>query len=250
MTPPLRTAALSWGITCALLLLGVAVFAFAGSGLPSAQNVPLWIAWSLGWKVVLWAAMLAALALWRPRVRLYIAAAAVAATLDILLTNIWVFSFSAVFALPGWILTIAAFTVVAAIGCLLATGGARVLPIVTAVAMTIGGALTLSFPYQWLRVYFTLGGPAPIPSDADAAKYAATAIAALAFTIAGLVLAAVQRRRALIVLAAVLLGLTLLLGFMFQVPQGRWVPTAPEPEPYNSNYVPCYGEGDPNCVGG
>ena len=250
MKPPLRTAALAWGITCALLLLGVSVWAFAGSGLPSAQYVPLWIVSSLGWKVVLWAAMLAALALWRPRIGLYIAAAAVAAALDILLTNIWVFSFSGLFALPGWLLTIAAFTVVAAIGCLLASGGARILPIATAAALTIGGALTLSFPYQWLRVYFTLGGPAPIPSDADTAKYAATAIAALVFTIAGLVLAAVHHRRGLTILAAVLLALTLLLGFVFQVPQGRWVPTAPEPQPYNSNYVPCYGPDDPGCVGG
>jgi hypothetical protein len=194
--------------------------------------------------------MLPALAVWRPRLGLYIAAAALAAALDILLTNLSVFSAGSVLAIPAWLLTIAAFTVVAAISCLLAFRSLRVGPAVIAVLLTTGGALTLSFPRQWFSVYFTIWGPAPTPTDAETARYTATAIAALALTTAGLVLAALQRRRALTVLAGVLLALTLLLGFVFQVPQGRWVPTVPEPAPYNSNYVPCYGEGDPNCVGG
>ena len=245
-----RTVALAFGITCGLLVLGLVVLGIVAGGLPTAQTLLPWLAWALGWKVLIWAVLLAALAVWRPRVGLYIAAAAVAATLEIVLTNLRFFSVGTLLFLPGWILTIAAFTAVAALGCLLATGSKRILPIATAVVLTIGGALALSLPYQWFSVYFTLGGPSPIPTDAESAKYAATAIAASAFILAGLVLSAVQRRRAFIVLSAVLLALTLLLGFVFQVPQGRWVPQPSNPEPYNSNYVPCFGPDDPGCVGG
>ena len=246
-----RTAALSLGITCGLLLIGLLVFAAVSSALPTGQTLLPWLGWALGWKVPIWAALLAWLAVWRPQTGLYIAAAAVAATLDILLSNLWfVTSGGLLFFLPGWALTITAFTGVAAIGCLLASGRIKVAPIAIALVLTIGGALALSFPYQWFAVYFTIGGPPPRATDAEADKYLATVLAAVALITAAVVLAAVQRRRPLTVLAAVLLALTLLLGFVFQVPQGRWVPRGADPQPYNSNYVPCYGEGDPNCVGG
>jgi len=256
MRTQLKTAALAFGITCALLLVGQLVFAIVGEGLPTTETLLPWLGWALGWKVVIWAALLAALAIWRPRTGLHIASAAVAATLDILLTSGGFLSAggAVLLLLPSWALTIGAFTAVAAIGCLLArsltTGSRAILPVIVAVVLTVGGALTLGLPYQWFRVYFTIWGPAPTATDADAAKYTATAITALALILVGLVLAIVQRRTGLIVVASLLLGAALLLGFVFQVPQGRWVPSPQPVEPYNSDYVPCYGEGDPNCVGG
>ena len=253
-TVHLRHAALSLAITCALLILGFLVFAGVSVELNAETLLPANVG-ALGWKVVIWALFLGALALWRPRVGLYIAAAAVAAVTDILLSSLgFLSSGAALLLVPGWMLTIAAFTAVAAMGCLLArsltTGGKRVGPIALALTLTIGGALALSLPYQWLQVYFTIWGPAPEATDAQGAKYFATALAALGFTVVAVVLASLQRRPAVIVLAAVLLALTLLIGFVFQVPQGRWVPEPAPVEPYNSNYVPCFGEGDPNCIGG
>jgi hypothetical protein len=42
----------------------------------------------------------------------------------------------------------------------------------------------------------------------------------------------------------------LLAAFVLQVPAGRfWVDPGGGP-PNNDDYVPCFGEGDPNCVGG
>ncbi len=245
-----RTPAISFGITCGLMLIGLLVFAAVSSSLPNGQTLLPWLGWAFGWKAPIWAALLAWLAVWRPQTGLYIAAAAVAAILGILVSTPWSAGSGVLFFLPGWVLTIAAFTGAAAIGCLLGSGTLKVAPIVIALMLTAGGALTLSFPYQWFSVYFTIGGPPPTATDAEADKYLASALAAVALITAAVVLAAAQRRRGLTVLAAVLLALTLLLGFVFQVPQGRWVPTTPDPQPYNSNYVPCYGEGDPNCVGG
>jgi hypothetical protein len=251
---PLRHAALSLAIACALLILGFLVFALTGGALSVDTVLPA-IAVTLGWKVIIWAALLGGLALWRPRIGLYITAAALAAVLDILFSNLgFLRSGVALFLVPGWLLTIVVFTAVAAMGCLLARsltrGGKRIGAIALALTLTLGGALALSLPSQWFRVYFTIWGPAPEASDADGARYLAAALAALAFSIAGTVIAAVMRRRAFTVLAAVLLALTLVLVFVFQVPQGRWLPSAPEPEPYNSNYVPCFSAGDPGCVGG
>jgi hypothetical protein len=43
---------------------------------------------------------------------------------------------------------------------------------------------------------------------------------------------------------------TVLLAILFSVPEGRWIPAPANPAPDNTEYVPCFGEGDPNCPGG
>ena len=246
----LKTAALSFALTCALLLVGLTVFSMvSGGGMTFGAALQ-----GLGWKVVIWAALLVVLARWRPRLGWYIGSAAAAAALDALLSNLWIFTVpGAAFQLPLWITGILSFTAVAAIGCLLArtllSRGPKAWSVALGLAMTIAGAVVLTLPYQWLRVYFTLGGTTPEPTDAQADTYAATAITAVVLAAASVVIAAVLRRTALTVLASVLLALTLLVGFVFQAPTGRWVPQPAPPAPQQP-YTPCYGEGDPGCVGG
>jgi hypothetical protein len=121
--------------------------------------------------------------------------------------------------------------------------------IVAAALLTVGGALGLLLFVQWFEVYFTIW-ETPVVSEADGTRYLWTAGTALVLLAAAIVLAAIRRERRRGILGGVLLVVTVLFAILFQVPEDRWLPEPANPVPDNTEYLPCFGEGDPNCLGG
>ena len=121
--------------------------------------------------------------------------------------------------------------------------------IVVATLLTVGGALGLLLFVQWFDVYFTIW-ETPVVSEADGTRYLWTAGVALVLLAAAIAIAAIRRQRRLGILGGVLLVVTVLFAILFQVPEDRWLPEPANPVPDNTEYLPCFGEGDPNCLGG
>ncbi|MGK9220896.1 MULTISPECIES: hypothetical protein [unclassified Microbacterium] len=113
---------------------------------------------------------------------------------------------------------------------------------------------TLAIPFLfciYFSVYFSLGGPAPSPTSDEIIAYElAAGIAVAASVVAGA--AAVFRESAWRVVVAMLLAVLVLgAAYVFAVPHLRWAPApAPATHELPGDYVPCYGEGDPNCAAG
>jgi len=111
----------------------------------------------------------------------------------------------------------------------------------------VGGAAALALPGHWFAAYFRLGGESATVTPEQADRYLAIAGTALAALTIALAAALVARRGGLAWLTGTALVLALLTAFVFQVPRGRFIPERVEPQPYNTNYVPCYsGSGDCN----
>lgn len=148
-----------------------------------------------------------------------------------------------IFRLPLFVASVAvAALVVAAIG--------RRSPLGVVRAVALGGALllTLSFPWQWFRVYFTLFGAQREASPKDAAVYLGTFLAALALAVLAVVLAALERRRGAIAGAVAVLLVALFVGFACQVPSGTvWIRPG---EPVERPLPPCYTDRDKSACGG
>lgn len=121
------------------------------------------------------------------------------------------------------------------------------LSIAVIVLLVMGSALAFALPMQWFSVYFSIWDAAPPPTESDGDRYLWTAGLALVFLLAAFVVAIVRRGGGLIVLTVIAVSCALIGAFVFQVPQGRFVP---EPEPYDGPPHPvCYGTtGD--CPGG
>lgn len=116
--------------------------------------------------------------------------------------------------------------------------------------LALGGLLVLILAWQAIEAYFTLGGTPVVVTPEQGDRYLVTAgLAVVAF--AGAVVSAVlSRRRWLVVTSVIVGGVGLILAFVLQVPAGRFLPgPAPEPAP-GPGGSSCYGEGDPNCIGG
>jgi peptidoglycan/LPS O-acetylase OafA/YrhL len=112
-----------------------------------------------------------------------------------------------------------------------------------------GGALLLGLLFfQFVDVYFTIWTSVVI-DDADIRRYAVTATSCVIALGAALLAALAARRSKLAWLAGVLLVLGIVAALLFAVPQGRWTPVEPGPEPLPSNYEPCYS-GSNDCGGG
>jgi hypothetical protein len=113
-----------------------------------------------------------------------------------------------------------------------------------------GGGILLSglLFFQFIDVYFTIWTPAVV-EDADIRRYQMTATLCLIALGASFIAALVARHRKLAWLAGVVLVLGIGATLLFAVPQGRWTPLEPSPEPLPSNYEPCYS-GSNNCGGG
>ncbi|MEO6115236.1 MAG: DUF6234 family protein [Pseudolysinimonas sp.] len=143
---------------------------------------------------------------------------------------------------------IAAFAIPAMFARRAATS-TRVISIVIALVLLIGAALVAALFFEWLQVYFTLGGAtAPPPTAGQELRYVLTASIGLGALLVDMIAAFVTRRRALGVIGLILLILGLLVAVTLRVPQDFGVPVAPT-YTSNPNYVPCYsGSGD--CPGG
>jgi hypothetical protein len=158
---------------------------------------------------------------------------------------------------PAWI-DAGILTLVVALAVVFAAsllGGARGERRVTAAAaaglLALGGLLTLVLVYQAFVTYFTLWGAPVEVTQADADRYLITAGITLVAFVAALVLAVLSRRRGLVITASIVGCLGLIIAFAVQVPAGRFVP-GPPPAPAMDEQPggACFGEGDPNCVGG
>lgn len=125
-----------------------------------------------------------------------------------------------------------------------------VAPTAIAVLLLVGGTLIGVLFWQYLWVYFSIGGPGPGPTGAEIARYEVTAILCLASLAAAVVIAAVRRSKRLVAAGLVLSLVALGTAYLFSVPSHRWqVDRNPRYE-LPDDYVPCFGEGDPNCIGG
>ena len=107
----------------------------------------------------------------------------------------------------------------------------------------VGGSLAL----QWFDVYFAIWD-APVVSEGDQTRYLWTSGTAVALLLVGIGIAIVRRARRMGIIGGVLLAATVLLAILVAVPEGRWTPAPANPVPDNTEYVPCFGEGD--CGGG
>lgn len=145
------------------------------------------------------------------------------------------------------------FTMVVGLGVVIAAAclapDRRAMAASAAVLLAIGTLLALVLVWQFFDVYFTLWGVPITVTEAHGDRYLVTATAAVAAFVGALALAISVRRRALTVTAWTLTMIGLVISFAAQVPQGRFIPDPPPP-PAERPYTPCFGEGDPNCVGG
>lgn len=113
--------------------------------------------------------------------------------------------------------------------------------------LVVGVALFFALPVGWFGVYFSIWDVAEPPTTEEVARYEWTAGLAIAALALAMALAIVRRRRGLIITSAVVLVCTFIAAFVFQVPQGRFIP---DPAPVVHDDLPvCYGTtGD--CPGG
>lgn len=119
--------------------------------------------------------------------------------------------------------------------------------------VAVGGVLTLVLLWQAFETYFTLSGDRVVPTPEQQNRYVITAALTLACLVGAIVLAAVSRRRGLIITAGIVGCLGLVVALAVPVPLDRFVPrpsgeTPVVDEPGGGGS--CYGPGDPNCIGG
>ena len=116
-------------------------------------------------------------------------------------------------------------------------------------ALVAGVVLALALVYQSFDVYFTLGGEAVVPTDAEESRYVWTVGAGLAAMVACLVLAVMASSTGLGWCGGAGIIVTLILAAVFAVPQDRW---RSEPPTYDlpKNYTPCHSGSDDCGAGG
>lgn len=115
--------------------------------------------------------------------------------------------------------------------------------------LALGGLLTLVLVWQAFETYFTLFGSEPVVTPADEDRYFVTAAFTLVSFVGAVVFAAVSRRRSLIIASCIVGCLGLIVTFAVPVPADRFIPEPP-PAPAEDGGGGCFGEGDPNCIGG
>lgn len=115
--------------------------------------------------------------------------------------------------------------------------------------LALGGLLALVLVWQAFETYFALFGSRPVVTPADENRYLVTAALTLGALIGAIVFAAVSRRRGLIIASCIVGCIGVVVAIAVPVPADRFIPEPPPP-PAERHYAPCFGEGDPNCVGG
>lgn len=115
--------------------------------------------------------------------------------------------------------------------------------------LALGGLLTLVVVWQWFETYFVIWSGPVTATPAQEDRYLVTAALTLVAFVGAVVLAAVSRRRALIITSCIVGGLGLIIVFAVQVPTDRFFPE-PAPPAEEPRGPTCMGEGDPNCIGG
>jgi hypothetical protein len=238
------------------VVLAIAFGATAESAGPVVAE--LWSAKLLAWLVLLVAVQFGLRdAATARRQSLIVLAAPVAFVVEVLVTNgPYLMSMGSAIALWGmqWLIGAAAFTICVGLGVVLArrllAGTGRFTVLIATLCTIAAGALAIGLVAQFLDVYFAIWTPAPPPTSADGERYAWTAGAMVVLAAAGVAAAALSRVRALLITTVVVAGLGVAIALLFQVPQGRFVPREAPAPAVDDDYVPCFGEGDPNCVGG
>jgi hypothetical protein len=264
----LRRSLFEAGVAVALTIGLVALGTLVLYG-PSGGISPLALLVILGWKTLVWIALVAAIAFrYRGRTSgfragLFTTAAVVLALLwsviDALPVLVPYGGGMLLFLIPSALISILGFTVCAALGSFaaipLAARGRSLAPrlwaVGTALALVVGGALILSMLFQWFQIYFQLfGGPAPTPTPAQEATYLWTAGICLGLLLAALIAAIVRKLRAATIIGSILLVTAVIAAVLFSIPSGRWAVDndggyAPDPEHPG---VSCFGGDD--CPGG
>jgi len=191
------------------------------------------------------------------RQTLIVLAAPIAFVVEVLVTNgPYLLSMGGSIALWGvqWLIGVAAFTTCVGLGVLLArrllAGTGRITVLIATLCTIAAGALAIGLVAQFLDVYFAIWTPAPPPTAADGERYAWTAGGMVVLAVGAVTAAALSRVRAVLITTVVVAVLGVGIALLFQVPQGRFVPREAPAPAVDDDYVPCFGEGDPNCVGG
>ncbi|MET1051420.1 MAG: DUF6234 family protein [Mycetocola sp.] len=122
-----------------------------------------------------------------------------------------------------------------------------VVAIIAGILCGVGGLLIGVLFFQFVEVYFTIGGPATV-NDGDVGRYEVTALICVTALAAAASAALVSKRWALAWISGVLLVIGLVVALVFSVPQNRWL-LVDEPAPLPSDYTPCFSGSGP-CPGG
>ncbi len=256
---------LTVGIGAALLVLGRCAMLVALGQYVSPVDV---LSVFLDWGVLVWVVLVVATTAWRAadpprtRARLYVAAAGIGALVGLLILaapSIAAMGIGAlVFSLPQLTIREGTLLVAGAIGALAGAAivssraplSRRVVTGAGVAALVIGGTLIVALFWQYIDIYFALFGTEVTVTDADGTRYLVTAALAITLLIVAAIIGGIRRVRSLLGWGIALAILALLAAFVLQVPAGRfWVDPGGGP-PIDDDYVPCFGEGDPNCVGG
>lgn len=265
--PVVLQALLTVGIGAVVLVLGrlAMLIGFSGFSVSPAGVVNVF----LDWGVLAWVVLVAVVTVWRSsdpastRTRLYVVAAAIGGLVSLGALAIPMFAALGgaemmILFVPQLTIRAGTVLVAGAIGALAAAGvlqsrapiPRRVLTGTGIAALVIGGTLIPTLFWQFLDLYFTLFGAEVTVTEADGTRYLVTAAFAIALPIVAAVVGGILRVRSLLGWGIAVAILALLAAFVLQVPPGRfWVDPGGGP-PINDDYVPCFGEGDPNCVGG
>lgn len=244
-------------VGAATFILGSVLYAAVNGAAASLIDIGLAV---IGPPLLSWVALVLALGLlWRRATPASFAAAAVAlALLATILGAAMTSGLGGLLGFPWFFLWQAAGLAGAALIGALAGYGVRtrgqnsrvtVLGVIALVLLACGAVCAFALPWQWVDVYFRIDGQAVEVSPADADRYLWTAGSALVLLTASFVVALIRWRPGLAWLTGIALVLALLAAFVLQVPQGRFAPGQDTPEPYNTDYRPCYGTSG-YCPGG
>lgn len=115
--------------------------------------------------------------------------------------------------------------------------------------LTVGAILVLVLLGQWRDVYFAIGGPGNVATDAEENRYVITATACLLLLVVGTGAAIATRRYVLTALGVVLFVVSVGVAAVFAVPPNDWEREPPPPPPADRPICRSGGASD-DCPGG
>jgi hypothetical protein len=229
----LIAAAVTVGIFFPMAVLVSALFWFVSvEQVASPQTIGSLLLSAVGWEGAVWASLVIGLSAWlsRPGLRaIAISAAVVVSTIGQLVTS-GTFLLSTpgytLLLLPGMTVAVALFTISAVVAAIIAraitTRTTRAsFDALSIVAIALAAILSMSLPLQWALGYFSFGGERTVTAE-QGDRYLASVITIAVLLGISIVASAIRRSRALLILAIVALVACAVIGFVFQVPEGRW----------------------------
>jgi hypothetical protein len=229
----LIAAAATVGIFVPMAVLVSSLFWFVSvEQVASPQTIGSLFLSAVGWEGAVWSSLVIGLSAWlsRPGLRaIAVSAAVVVSTIgQLVISGTFLLSTPsyALLLLPGMTVAVALFTISAFIAeeiarAIIARSTIATLDSLSIVSFALAAILSMTLPVQWALGYFSFGGERAVTSE-QGDRYFATVSAIAVLLAIAIVTSAIRRSRVLLILAIVAVVASTVIGFIFQVPEGRW----------------------------